>query len=82
MSYDIRFLSRRDGPSQDEALEAMEDAAEHSEPIPRRLLEAWERIFPQARLLLGEVDITSTDRSRETSATPVSASICPPSVPG
>ncbi|MFI6022109.1 hypothetical protein ACIBCP_31295 [Streptomyces sp. NPDC051287] len=36
----------------------MEDAAEHSEPIPARLLEAWERIVPQARLLLGEVDIT------------------------
>ncbi|WP_275404906.1 hypothetical protein [Streptomyces sp. SID10815] len=40
MSYDICFLSRRDGHSWDEALEAMEDAAEHSEPIPARLLEA------------------------------------------
>ncbi|MET9119385.1 hypothetical protein ABZX38_35055 [Streptomyces longwoodensis] len=58
MSYDIYFLSRRDGQSWDEVLEAMEDAAEHSEPIPARLLKSWERIVPQARLLLGEVDIT------------------------
>jgi hypothetical protein len=30
VSYDIYFLSRRDGQSWDEVLEAMEDAAEHS----------------------------------------------------
>jgi hypothetical protein len=58
VSYDIYFLSRRDGQSWDEVLEAMEDAAEHSEPIPTRLLETWDRIVPQARVLLGEVDIT------------------------
>ncbi|MFI1293095.1 hypothetical protein ACH4VM_32415 [Streptomyces sp. NPDC020792] len=58
MSYDIYFLSRRDGQSWDDALEAMEDAAEESEPIPARLLEAWDRIVPQARSLLGEVEIT------------------------
>lgn len=58
MSYDIYFLHRRDGQSWDEALQAMEDAADDGEPIPARLLEAWERIVPQARALLGDVDIT------------------------
>lgn len=62
VSYDIYFLSRRDGQSWDEVLEAMEDAAEHSEPIPSRLLEAWDRIVPQARMLLGEVDITEYEQ--------------------
>jgi hypothetical protein len=58
VSYDIYFLSRRDGQSWDDALEAMEDAAEESKPIPARLLEAWDRIVPQARTLLGDVEIT------------------------
>ncbi|MFJ3304697.1 hypothetical protein ACIPSA_16535 [Streptomyces sp. NPDC086549] len=62
MSYDIYFLSRRDGQSWDEALEAMEDAAEDSEPIPARLLEAWDRIVPQARTLLGEVQLTEYEQ--------------------
>ncbi|MFH7336279.1 hypothetical protein [Streptomyces sp. KHY 26] len=62
MSYDIYFLSRLDGQSWDEVLEAMEDAAEHSEPIPTRLLEAWDRIVPQARTLLGEVEITEYEQ--------------------
>ncbi|MEU0597247.1 hypothetical protein ABZ484_03110 [Streptomyces sp. NPDC006393] len=58
MSYDIYFLNRRDGQSWDEVLEAMEEAAEDSEPIPAHLLGAWDRIVPQARTLLGEVEIT------------------------
>lgn len=62
VSYDIYFLNRRDGQSWDEVLEAMEAAAEDSEPIPARLLEAWERIVPQARALLGEVDITEYEQ--------------------
>ncbi|GAA5006713.1 hypothetical protein GCM10023335_24390 [Streptomyces siamensis] len=64
VSYDIYFLSRRDGQSWDEALEAMEDAAqaEDSEPIPGVLLKAWERIVPQARALLGEVEITEYEQ--------------------
>jgi hypothetical protein len=62
VSYDIYFLSQRDGQSWDEVLEAVEDAAEHSEPIPSRLLEAWDRIVPQARILLGEVDITEYEQ--------------------
>ncbi|MFD4722070.1 hypothetical protein ACFWOY_22450 [Streptomyces sp. NPDC058423] len=62
MSYDIYFLSRRDGQSWDEVLEAMENAAEDSEPIPAELLEAWQRIVPQARTLLGDVDITEYEQ--------------------
>ncbi|MFD0316312.1 hypothetical protein [Streptomyces flavalbus] len=62
MSYDIYFLSRKDGQSWEEVLEAMEDAAGDSEPIPARLLEAWDRIVPQARTLLGEVDITEYEQ--------------------
>jgi hypothetical protein len=58
VSYDIYFLSQRKGQCWDEALEAMEDAAEDSEPIPDRLLKAWVRIVPQVRTLLGEVEIT------------------------
>ncbi|NUV53767.1 hypothetical protein G6W51_12780 [Streptomyces coelicolor] len=58
MSYDIYFLNRPDGQSWDEALEALEKAAEDSEPIPARLLGAWDRIVPQARTLLGAVEIT------------------------
>ncbi|MFD3733131.1 hypothetical protein [Streptomyces sp. NPDC058632] len=62
MSYDVYFLSRRGGQPWDEVLEAMEDTAEFSEPIPARLLEAWGRIVPQARMLLGEVDITEYEQ--------------------
>jgi hypothetical protein len=35
-----------------------EDVAEDSEPVPVALLEAWDRIVPQARTLLGELEIT------------------------
>ncbi|MFF0110841.1 hypothetical protein [Streptomyces hirsutus] len=62
MSYDIYFLNRPDGQSWDEVLEAMEEAAEDSEPIPAHLLGAWDRIVPQARTLLGEVEITEYER--------------------
>ncbi|WP_328919721.1 MULTISPECIES: hypothetical protein [unclassified Streptomyces] len=40
----------------------MEDASEVSEPIPAELLEAWQRIVPQARTLLGDVDITEYEQ--------------------
>ncbi|MEV7036106.1 hypothetical protein AB0N99_38505 [Streptomyces sp. NPDC093272] len=62
MSYDIYFLNRRDGQSWDEVLEAMEDTPEDSEPIPAPLLEAWDRIVPQARRLLGTVEITEYEQ--------------------
>lgn len=69
VSYDILFLSRRYGQSWDDALKALEDAAEADEgdeAIPGHLLDAWQRIVPQARDLLGEVEIDdegSTERA-------------------
>ncbi|MFG3347474.1 hypothetical protein ACGF1Z_20695 [Streptomyces sp. NPDC048018] len=66
MSYDIYFLSRDEGQSWDDVLEAAEARAGESDPIPAELLEAWQRIVPQARGLLGDVDITEyEDESRE-----------------
>ncbi|MEU1489494.1 hypothetical protein ABZ456_04440 [Streptomyces sp. NPDC005776] len=62
MSYDIYFLSRGDGQSWEEVLDALQDAAEDNTPIPAGLLEAWQRIVPQARTLLGDVDITEYEQ--------------------
>ena len=62
MSYDIYFLSRDEGQSWDDVLEAAEATAGDSDPIPAELLEAWQRIVPQARVLLGDVDITEYER--------------------
>ncbi|WP_326815808.1 hypothetical protein [Streptomyces sp. NBC_01763] len=79
MSYDIYLLSRRDSQSWDEVLEAMEDASEVSEPIPAELLEAWQRIVPQARTLLGDVDITEYEqelRDLSHSGTGIDLSVC------
>ncbi|MFC9614378.1 hypothetical protein [Streptomyces sp. NPDC056938] len=58
MSYDIHFLSRDEGQSWDDVLDAADGAAQDSEPIPAELLEAWQRIVPQASALLGDVNIT------------------------
>ncbi|GAA2317483.1 hypothetical protein OKJ48_25605 [Streptomyces kunmingensis] len=64
MSYDIYFLTRDEGQSWDDVLEAAEAAAatEDSGRIPAELLEAWQRIVPQARALLGDVDITEYEQ--------------------
>ncbi|MEV5436521.1 hypothetical protein AB0K80_10860 [Streptomyces sp. NPDC052682] len=62
MSYDIYFVNWSDGQSWDELLEAMEEAAEQSTPIPVPLLQAWDRIVPQARGLLGEVHLAANEQ--------------------
>ncbi|MGW6155100.1 hypothetical protein ACWFRM_18475 [Streptomyces sp. NPDC055144] len=62
MSYDIYFLSRDEGQSWDDVLEAAEGVAEDSEPIPAELLEAWQRIVPQVCALLSDVDITEYEQ--------------------
>ncbi|MET9589266.1 hypothetical protein ABZY10_40565 [Streptomyces sp. NPDC006539] len=62
MSYDIYFLSRDEGQSWDDVLEAADATAGDSDPIPAELLEAWQRIVPQARVLLGDVDITEYEQ--------------------
>ncbi|MFD9241151.1 hypothetical protein ACFV0D_04295 [Streptomyces sp. NPDC059556] len=62
MSYDIYFLSRDEGQSWDDVLEAVEAGAGDNDQIPAALLEAWQRIVPQARVLLGNVDITEYEQ--------------------
>ncbi|MFB7757917.1 hypothetical protein ACFC18_51515, partial [Streptomyces sp. NPDC056121] len=62
MSYDIYFLTRDEGQSWDDVLEAAEAADDDRGPIPTELLEAWQRIVPQARVLLGDVDITEYEQ--------------------
>lgn len=39
-----------------------EAAAEGSGPIPAEPLEAWQRTVPQARALLGDVDVTQYEQ--------------------
>lgn len=63
-----RCPSGREGQSWDHVLDALENAAEHDAPIPAGLLEAWRHIVPQARTLLGDVDITEYEqKSRDLS---------------
>lgn len=64
MSYDIYFLSRHEGQSWEEALEATEVAAASTgtSRIPAELLAAWQRIVPQACALLGDVEITEHEQ--------------------
>ncbi|MER7539554.1 hypothetical protein ABTX77_32950 [Streptomyces sp. NPDC097704] len=62
MSYDIYFLARDEGQSWDDVLEAAEARAGDNVPIPADLLEAWQRIVPQARGLLGDVNITEYEQ--------------------
>ncbi|WP_055587789.1 hypothetical protein [Peterkaempfera griseoplana] len=72
MSYDIYFVKRREGQSWAEALEALEidDEAPYedtNQPVPLVLIDAWDRIVPQARALLGEVDLFEDGESCELS---------------
>ncbi|ROQ32080.1 hypothetical protein EDD98_1052 [Streptomyces sp. PanSC19] len=62
MSYDIYFLSRDEGQPWNDVLEAAQATAGNNDPIPAELLEAWQRIVPQARLLLGDVKITEYEQ--------------------
>ncbi|MFE0633178.1 hypothetical protein ACFW3D_40390 [Streptomyces sp. NPDC058864] len=70
MSYDIYFVRRDEGQSWAEALETLEvDDATFDEGadalVPAELLDAWDRIVPQARTLLGEVQLFETGESYE-----------------
>jgi hypothetical protein len=64
VSYDIYFLNRHEGQTWDEALEALEGDAEEVELSPE-MIYAWDRILPQARALLGEVDVFEDGESLE-----------------
>ncbi|CAK7287862.1 hypothetical protein ACNFR7_30630 [Streptomyces sp. RM1] len=55
----------------------MEEATEDSEPIPTHLLEDRDRIVPQARTLLGEVEITEYEqKSRDPSHSDTGIGLC------
>ncbi|MDX3234902.1 hypothetical protein PV392_04225 [Streptomyces sp. ME03-5709C] len=83
MSYDIYFVRRGDDQSWAAAPESPEfDDATFDEDaevlVPAELLDAWDRIVPQARTLLGEVELFETGESYELShgGTGIQLSIC------
>jgi hypothetical protein len=65
VSYDIYFLNRRAGQSWEEAMAELEEADDVA--LTPELLAAWERIVPQARELLGEIELFETEDTRELS---------------
>lgn len=68
MSYDIYFINPRPGQSWAEAIEELEAATEDADQmVPTELLDAWDRIVPQARELLGEVDLFENGETCELS---------------
>ncbi|MDX2813319.1 hypothetical protein PV410_12245 [Streptomyces sp. PA03-5A] len=79
MSYDIYFLNRRPEQSWDDALEELEAQSEDvlDGPVTPELIDAWDRIVPQARGLLGELNLFETDETRELThhATGIQASV-------
>jgi hypothetical protein len=79
VSYDIYFLNLRPGQSWDEALEELEARNEDVVEglVTPELIEAWDRIVPQARELLGEIDLFETGETCELSheATGIQASV-------
>ncbi|MFF1839152.1 hypothetical protein ACFVXE_33995 [Streptomyces sp. NPDC058231] len=78
MSYDIYFLSRRPDQSWDEALEELEDQNEEVEGLVLpELIEAWDRIVPRARGLLGEIGLFENGETCELThhATGIQASV-------
>lgn len=79
MSYDIYFLNPRPGQSWDEALEELEARNEDVVEglVTPELIQAWDRIVPQARELLGEIDLFETGETCELShkATGIQASV-------
>ncbi|GAB3503653.1 hypothetical protein [Amycolatopsis cihanbeyliensis] len=73
MSYDLLFLHREPGQSLAEAVEAVEvmDGDDEAEgQLPTELAEAWDRVVPQARELLGELDEHLAEDYRELSHGP------------
>jgi hypothetical protein len=80
VSYDIYFLNRRPDQSWGEALEELEDQDEAVEVeglVLPGLIEAWDRIVPRARGLLGEIELFENGESCELThqATGIQASV-------
>ncbi|WP_216212668.1 hypothetical protein [Amycolatopsis aidingensis] len=73
MSYDLLFLHCEPGQSLAEVVEAVEvldEGGEAEGPLPAELAEAWDRVLPQARELLGELDEQLAEDYRELSHGP------------
>lgn len=79
VSYDIYFLNLRPGQSWDEALEELEARNEDVVEglVTPELVQSWDRIVPQARELLGEIDLFENGETCELShkATGIQASV-------
>lgn len=79
MSYDIYFLNRRPDQSWDEALEELEEDqdVEVEGLVLPELIEAWDRIVPRARGLLGEIELFENGETCELThhATGIQASV-------
>ncbi|MGW1722966.1 hypothetical protein ACWCQK_08575 [Streptomyces sp. NPDC002306] len=79
MSYDIYFLNRRPDQSWDEALEELEEDqdVEVEGLVLPELIEAWDRIVPRARGLLGEIEVFESSETCELThhATGIQASV-------
>jgi hypothetical protein len=79
VSYDIYFLNRRPDQSWDEALEELEEDqdVEVEGLVPPELIEAWDRIVPRARGLLGEIELFENGETCELThhATGIQASV-------
>lgn len=68
MSYDIYFVNPKPGQSWAEAIEELEAETEDANQlVSPELLDAWDRIVPHARALLGEVDLFENGETCELS---------------
>jgi hypothetical protein len=64
VSYDIYFVHRTEDQSWEDALDALEDV-EDEVPLPAEMIDAWDRIVPQARAIVGEIDLFENGDSLE-----------------
>ncbi|MCM2422825.1 hypothetical protein [Streptomyces sp. RKAG293] len=67
MSYDIYFVTRREGRSWEETLQELEveEEPEGECRLTAEMIATWERIVPQAQSALGEIELFETEEVRE-----------------
>jgi hypothetical protein len=56
VSYDIYFVNRNEQQSWEEALEALEGMGDEA-ALSTEMLDAWDRIVPQARVIFGDLSL-------------------------
>lgn len=72
MSYDIYFVRRDPGQTFEDALDDLESSFENGDPgeLTDVDLEHWEALLPQAREILGDIEVDESDEeTRELTAT-------------